>query len=135
MADHNTAIDVVTATGAAVASKTTYFSAFLAAVASWVTHSPPGVIAGVTIAILTFLVNAGFRTYAGAANTHALNINFPVLMRATPSITLTGSIASANAGSEAVFGANAAQTRWSFASLASGDSYILERLFILNAEL
>ena len=80
-------------------------------------------------------VYAGFRTYAGAANTHALNINFPVLMRTTPSITLAGSISSANAGSEAVFGANAAQTRWSFASLASGDSYILERLLILNAEL
>lgn len=56
-------------------------------------------------------------------------------MRTTPSITLAGSISSANAGSEAVFGANAAQTRWSFASLASGDSYILERLLILNAEL
>lgn len=64
MRDHQTAIDVVTATGAAVASKTTYFSAFIATVASWVTHSPPGVIAGVAIAILTFLVNAGFRALA-----------------------------------------------------------------------
>lgn len=61
---HQTALDVVAATGAAAASKATVASAFATIMLSWWEKSPPGVVAGVVIALMGLLVNAGFRALA-----------------------------------------------------------------------
>lgn len=64
MSNHQQTIDVATSTVAALASKAAFLSAFFTVVLSWLDQSPPGVIAGIAIAILTFLVNVGFRALA-----------------------------------------------------------------------
>lgn len=64
MNDHQSALDVVATTGAAVATKVTLFGAGLAAAAGWWTSLPSGVIAGMVIGLLGLLVNIVFRALA-----------------------------------------------------------------------
>ncbi|UUX38890.1 hypothetical protein NTJ56_08825 [Burkholderia contaminans] len=80
-------------------------------------------------------MQVGFRTYAGAANNFNVDYTFPVQMRATPSFTNGGSIVTSNAGSENVTSITSYGLRWGFQSLAAGDSYILDRVLMLTAQL